>query len=163
MPLTKGNSRATISSNIREMVAAGHPQRQAVAAALHTADQSGKHKMAKLTAKARSKIPTSEFAGKDRSYPVEDKKHAKAALMLDHNAPPAERAKIDARARKVLGEKGAKGEARHAGKKMEHYAGGGTGPRGHSGGEARAKEMKGGSRFDRMSKETSRYMPKRSG
>ena len=37
MPLKKGSSRSTISSNIREMVAAGHPRRQAVAAALNTA------------------------------------------------------------------------------------------------------------------------------
>ena len=40
MPLKSGKSRATISKNIREMVASGHPQRQAVAAALHTADKS---------------------------------------------------------------------------------------------------------------------------
>jgi len=44
MPLKKGNDRATISSNIHEMVAAGHPHDQAVAAALHTA---GYHSMAK--------------------------------------------------------------------------------------------------------------------
>jgi len=37
MPLKPGKSRAVISSNIREMVAAGHPQRQAVAAALSKA------------------------------------------------------------------------------------------------------------------------------
>lgn len=37
MPLRKGYSRAIISSNIREMVESGHPQRQAVAAALDTA------------------------------------------------------------------------------------------------------------------------------
>jgi hypothetical protein len=37
MPLTPGKSQATISHNIREMVAAGHPQKQAVAAALSTA------------------------------------------------------------------------------------------------------------------------------
>lgn len=43
MPLRKGYSRSIISSNIREMVAAGHPQKQAVAAALDTARRS-KHR-----------------------------------------------------------------------------------------------------------------------
>ncbi len=37
MPLTPGKSRSVISSNIREMIHAGHPQAQAVAAALSTA------------------------------------------------------------------------------------------------------------------------------
>ena len=37
MPLAHGSSPATISSNIREMVHAGHPQDQAVAAAMRTA------------------------------------------------------------------------------------------------------------------------------
>lgn len=37
MPLAPGHSRATISANIREMLAAGHPQDQAVAAALSNA------------------------------------------------------------------------------------------------------------------------------
>ena len=41
MPLTPGKSQSTISHNIQEMVASGHPQAQAVAAAEHEA-----HKMA---------------------------------------------------------------------------------------------------------------------
>ena len=43
MPLKKGSIRATVSSNIREMIRAGHPQKQAVAASLRQARQ-GKHK-----------------------------------------------------------------------------------------------------------------------
>ena len=37
MPLSKGSSRETISKNIKEMVSSGHPQNQAVAAALSNA------------------------------------------------------------------------------------------------------------------------------
>lgn len=40
MPLTPGSSRQTVSRNISEMVHAGHPQKQAVAAALREARQS---------------------------------------------------------------------------------------------------------------------------
>lgn len=47
MPLKKGKSRKVISSNIREMVDAGHPQRQAVAAALRTARVPKKRKKEK--------------------------------------------------------------------------------------------------------------------
>ena len=41
MPLKRGASKATISSNIREMIHSGHPKNQAVAAALDTARKSG--------------------------------------------------------------------------------------------------------------------------
>jgi hypothetical protein len=37
--------------------------------------------MSKLTAKARAKIPGKKFAGPGRSFPVEDKGHARAALI----------------------------------------------------------------------------------
>jgi hypothetical protein len=42
MPLRKGTSKATVSSNIKEMVAAGHPQKQSVAAAIRMTGKSGK-------------------------------------------------------------------------------------------------------------------------
>ncbi len=42
MPLAKGKSPKTVSANISEMVRAGHPQNQAVAAALNTARESAK-------------------------------------------------------------------------------------------------------------------------
>jgi len=55
MPLKKGRSRKVISYNIREMRASGHPQRQAVAAAL-TMARGGK-KMPKKRKSSKKKHP----------------------------------------------------------------------------------------------------------
>lgn len=64
--------------------------------------------MAKLTSKARSKLPAKDFAGPGRSYPVEDKAHARAAkgFAAMHHAP--NKAAIDAKADKMLGKGGGK-------------------------------------------------------
>jgi hypothetical protein len=45
MPLIKSASRAAVSQNIRTEVAAGKPQRQAVAIALSTADRAKKQRV----------------------------------------------------------------------------------------------------------------------
>ena len=43
--------------------------------------------MARLTKAKRAKIPTSKFAGPGRSFPIEDRNHARAALALKRFAP----------------------------------------------------------------------------
>lgn len=47
MPVAKGKSSKVISKNIKEMIATGHPQAQAVAAALKAAGKSNKKKKGK--------------------------------------------------------------------------------------------------------------------
>ena len=64
--------------------------------------------MAKLSAAPRKKLPSSTFAGPDRSFPIPDKNHAKAALALINNAPPSARPKIRAKAKAMLAKGGKK-------------------------------------------------------
>lgn len=67
--------------------------------------------MAKLDAAQRKAMPAKEFAGPDRSYPVPDKAHAANAKARASQAVNAgrmsgsEKAKIDAKANKVLDSK----------------------------------------------------------
>ena len=65
--------------------------------------------MAKLTTKKRKELPKGDFAGPDRSYPVEDKAHARNAkaraseMENKGKLSASAKAKIDAKADKVLG------------------------------------------------------------
>ncbi len=59
--------------------------------------------MPTLDAQRRRALPARDFAGPDRSYPVNDTNHARLAkAMAAKYAPPAERAKIDAKANAEL-------------------------------------------------------------
>lgn len=64
--------------------------------------------MAKLKTSSRNKLPKSAFAGKDRSYPVNDKSHAanakaRATQMVNKGKlSPSAAEKIKAKANKVL-------------------------------------------------------------
>ena len=65
--------------------------------------------MAKLTSKGRKALPKRDFAGPGRSFPIEDKKHARLAIGGATRAEraghisPGEEAKIKSAARKKLG------------------------------------------------------------
>jgi hypothetical protein len=68
--------------------------------------------MAKLTTKSRSKIPKGEFGlPGERKYPMEDKSHARNAKAraseMEHKGKlsASSKAKIDAKADKVIGKK----------------------------------------------------------
>ena len=59
--------------------------------------------MAKLTAKARKKIPGGEFAGPDRSYPIEDASHARNALArVSQHGSSALKAKVRAKVHRAF-------------------------------------------------------------
>ncbi|MGE6498638.1 hypothetical protein [Cupriavidus metallidurans] len=67
--------------------------------------------MAKLSTATRDKMPAKDFALPGGRYPVEDKKHAanaKSRASQQYNAgnlSAGQKAKVDAKANKVLGKK----------------------------------------------------------
>lgn len=68
--------------------------------------------MAKLSTKARKALPKDEFAGPDRSFPIPNKSHARAALRDAPRAvkagsiTPGEEKSIDRKAEAKLGKGG---------------------------------------------------------
>lgn len=58
--------------------------------------------MGRLTTKQRKNLPDSDFAGKGRTYPVEDRGHAKSAIARAEEYNPPDKARIEARAEAVL-------------------------------------------------------------
>ena len=63
--------------------------------------------MGKLTTAERKKLPASDFAGPNRSYPIEDKGHAKAAMARAAEfASPKVKAAVDRKAEAKLDGRG---------------------------------------------------------
>lgn len=65
--------------------------------------------MARLNAADRKALPSSDYGlPGQRAYPMPDKKHAAVAkAYASRYATPAEKAKIDAKANKILGKRAA--------------------------------------------------------
>jgi len=55
--------------------------------------------MAKLSAAQRKKLPAKAFAGPNRSFPMNDMNHIRAAVREEKYADPATKARINSRAR----------------------------------------------------------------
>lgn len=79
--------------------------------------------MAKLTVRARKKLPASAFAGPGKSFPVPDRSHAANAKARASQGVKAgtlskgAAARIDAKANKVLGRSKGKSAGKGRGKK----------------------------------------------
>ena len=74
--------------------------------------------MAKLTASARKKISTKNFAGPDRSYPIEDESHARNALArVSQHGSPALKARVRAKVHAKYPDMGKPGASKRHGRK----------------------------------------------
>lgn len=82
--------------------------------------------MAKLTAAARKKISGKNFAGPDRSYPIEDASHARNALArVSQHGSPALKAKVRAKVHAKYPSMGKPGAAKaHGHRAVENWTNG---------------------------------------
>ena len=83
MPFKHGKSQKTISSNISEMIQAGHPQKQAIAAALNTARQTKAHGGLSFSPKKHAALPRAFRAPKATKIHV-GPIHSPVAGRTDH-------------------------------------------------------------------------------
>lgn len=74
--------------------------------------------MAKLTAKTRNALPAKDFAGPDRSYPIENRAHAADAEARASGKPIA--ARVDAKVHAEYPDMGNAGKSSHEGHATEH-------------------------------------------
>lgn len=74
----------------------------------------------KLTTKARKAIPTKDFAGPDRSYPIEDRSHAANAKARVANKSPALKARVDAAVDRKYPGMGKEGMSHSAFESLDH-------------------------------------------
>ena len=111
MPLIKSKSKAAFSKNVAAEVNAGKPVKQAVAIA-YSEKRAAKKTGGVLTTKTRKSLPKSEFGlPGERKYPMPDRAHAANAKaratqqVKAGNLSPSSKAKIDAKANKLLNKK----------------------------------------------------------
>lgn len=58
--------------------------------------------MSRLTKAQRKALPSKDFAGPNRTFEINDRNHAKAAIMDSGSAPAKDRAKIKRKAERYL-------------------------------------------------------------
>ena len=76
--------------------------------------------MSKLTTKGRKAIATKNFAGPNRSYPIEDKAHARNALSrVSQFGSPKEKAEVRAKVHSKYPGIGEKKQTTSAGRELE--------------------------------------------